>query len=111
MEHHLHEHVVEAIKGCSNMITYEPTNRPFTMTDKASITTYVGGGLSALWGVMTSQEFGILAGVFIGVVGLLVNFYFKLRDDKYKQNDEIRKQQLHNLTIKKVADMGSTTED
>ncbi len=107
----MHEHVVEAIKGHSNMITHEPTDRTFTMTDKASITTYVGGGFSALWGVMTSQEFGILAGVFIGVVGLLVNFYFKLRDDKYKQAEEIRKQQLHNLTIREMAEMGSTNED
>lgn len=111
MEHHLHDHVVEAIKGHSTMITYEPTNRTFTMTDKASITTYIGGSLSAVYGFLSSQGFGVIAGVSIGALGLVVNIYFKLRDDKYKQNDEIRKQQLHNLTIREMAEMGSANED
>jgi len=91
----LHNHVVDPTEGHNNMHPYEQTNRPFSMTDKASMTTYAGSALSAVWGVMTSQEFGILAGVLIGVVGLLVNFYFKLRDDRYKQAEELRKQQLH----------------
>ncbi|ANB27217.1 hypothetical protein A6F57_19760 [Alteromonas stellipolaris] len=77
------------------MHTYDQPNRYASMTDKASMTTYAGSALSAVWGVMTSQEFGILAGVIIAVAGLLVNFYFKMRDDKYKQAEEIRKQQLH----------------
>lgn len=91
----MHNHVVDPTEGHNNMHAYEQTNRPFSMTDKASMTTYAGSALSAVWGVMTSQEFGILAGVLIGVVGLLVNFYFKLRDDRYKQAEELRKQQLH----------------
>ncbi|WP_197724994.1 holin [Alteromonas sp. 76-1] len=91
----MHNHVVDPTEGHNNMHTYDDTNRPFTMTDKASMTTYAGSALSAVWGVMTSQEFGILAGVLIGVVGLLVNIYFKLRDDRYKQAEEFRKQQLH----------------
>lgn len=77
------------------MHTYDQPNRQASMTDKASITTYVGSSLSAFYGFLFSQEFGVIAGVSIGALGLLVNIYFKLRDDKYKQADQVRKQQLH----------------
>lgn len=75
-----------------------------SMADKASITTYIGGGISAFWGIVTSQEFGILIGMLVGIAGLCVNYYFKKRDDKYKQAEEMRKQQLHEITLKTMAD-------
>lgn len=75
-----------------------------SMADKASITTYIGGGISAFWGLVTSQEFGILIGMLVGIAGLCVNYYFKKRDDKYKQAEEMRKQQLHEITLKTMAD-------
>jgi hypothetical protein len=40
----------------------------------------------------------------VGIAGLCVNYYFKKRDDKYKQAEEMRKQQLHEITLKTMAD-------
>ena len=40
------------------------------MADKSSIATYIGGGISAFWGILTSQEFGILIGMLVGIAGL-----------------------------------------
>lgn len=72
-------------------------NSPFdherSMIDKSSTVTYASGTLTALWGFVTSQEFGIFAGVLIGLLGLLVNIY-------YKQKDEKRKQEIHALQFK-----------
>lgn len=75
-----------------------------SMADKSSITTYIGGGISAAWGILTSQEFGIVFGMLVGVAGLCLNYYFKKRDDKYKLAEERRKQELHELTIKAMAE-------
>lgn len=47
----------------------------------ASKTTYAGASLTvSSW--LLSSEFGVLVGILIGVVGLAVNIYFKLRDDR-----------------------------
>ena len=43
------------------------------MADKSSITTYIGGGISAFWGFLASQEFGIIFGMLIGAAGLCLN--------------------------------------
>jgi hypothetical protein len=86
------------------MNLHSPTIDNKSMADKASITTYIGGGISAFWGLVTSQEFGILIGMLVGIAGLCVNYYFKKRDDKYKQAEEMRKQQLHEITLKTMAD-------
>lgn len=86
------------------MNLHSPTIDNKSMADKASITTYIGGGISAFWGLVTSQEFGILIGMLVGIAGLCVNYYFKKRDDKYKQAEEMRKQQLHEITLKNMAD-------
>lgn len=75
-----------------------------SMADKSSITTYIGGGISAAWGILTSQEFGIVFGMLVGIAGLCLNYYFKKRDDKYKLAEERRKQELHELTIKAMAE-------
>lgn len=43
--------------------------------------TYVGaGGSVAGWAL--SSQFGVLAGVVLGIVGLAVNWYFRNRADK-----------------------------
>lgn len=42
----------------------------------------IAGSAGTLVGWITSSDFGVLAGIFIGVVGLLVNWYFKHRQDK-----------------------------
>lgn len=46
--------------------------------------TYAGAGTSVA-GWLFSSEFGMLAGLFLGVVGLLVNVYFKRRQDAREQ--------------------------
>jgi hypothetical protein len=74
------------------------------MADKASITTYIGGGISAAWGLVTSQEFGILIGMLVGIAGLCVNYYFKKREDSYKRAEERRKQELYEITLKTMAE-------
>lgn len=74
------------------------------MADKSSITTYIGGGISAFWGFLASQEFGIIFGMLIGAAGLCLNYYFKKRDDRYKLADERRKQELHEITIRAMAE-------
>lgn len=71
-----------------------------SMTDKASALTYTSGALTALWGFVTSQEFGILAGVLIGLAGFAVNWYYKQKDEARKQEDERRKEELHQLKLK-----------
>lgn len=46
--------------------------------------TFTGATTSVLaW--FTSSEFGVLAGVALGVLGLLVNWYFKNRTDRRDQ--------------------------
>jgi len=78
------------------------------MADKSAITTYIGGGISAFWGFLASQEFGIVFGVLVSVVGLSMNYYFKKREDKRQQAEERRKQELHAITLKTMA---KNTED
>jgi uncharacterized membrane protein YuzA (DUF378 family) len=85
------------------MNLHSPTLDNKSMADKASITTYIGGGISAFFGFITSQEFGILFGMVIGIAGLFMNYYFKKREDKYKQAEEMRKQQLHEITLQNMA--------
>lgn len=46
--------------------------------------TYAGAGTTvASW--FLSSQFGVLAGIVLGVVGLLVNVYFKRRQDERDQ--------------------------
>tara|TARA_Y100000780_G_scaffold109857_1_gene99264 strand:- start:1481 stop:1786 length:306 start_codon:yes stop_codon:yes gene_type:complete len=78
------------------------------MIDKASATTYTSGALTALWGFVTSQQFGILAGVLIGLAGLMVNYLHKQKDLAFKAADERRKQELHEITIRQ---MGEKSQD
>lgn len=47
----------------------------------ASKATYAGASLTvSSW--LLSSEFGVLVGVLIGLIGLVVNIYFKFRDDR-----------------------------
>ena len=71
-----------------------------SMSDKSSIATYIGGGISAFWGFLASQEFGIVFGVLVSAVGLSMNYYFKRREDKHQQAEERRKRELHDVTLR-----------
>lgn len=44
----------------------------------ASTTTY-GGGISAFIFGLNSQEVGVVGGLIIGILGLIVNVYFKYK--------------------------------
>jgi len=48
--------------------------------------TYTGAGLSA-FGWLTSSEAGVVIGILLGVIGLVVNLYFKHREDKRQQQE------------------------
>lgn len=55
-----------------------------TLAAAGSKATYAGAGTSLLsW--LASSEAGVVFGIVLGVVGLLVNLYFKWRDDKRQQ--------------------------
>lgn len=60
----------------------------------ASKSTYTGSGLM-IGGWLLSSEAAVLVGMVLGVLGFLVNLYFKVKQDK-------REQALHDETIKKL---------
>lgn len=45
------------------------------------------GAATSLWGWITSSQFGVVAGVFIGIAGLALNWYFKRRTDQREQRE------------------------
>ena len=63
-----------------------------TMAAVGSKATYTGATTSVLGWIMSS-EFGVLVGIILGVGGFLVNWYYKHKEDK-------RKQELHELNMK-----------
>lgn len=58
--------------------------------------TYAGSAGSVL-GWMASSEGGVVIGIMVGVVGLLVNVWFKAREDR-------RQQEEHDLRMKALED-------
>lgn len=46
--------------------------------------TYGGAGASVV-GWVLSNEFAVLVGLIVGVLGLIVNWYFKLKQDRREQ--------------------------
>lgn len=69
---------------------------PINMTDKPSIITYIAGGLTGLWGMMTFEHIVAITGILIGVTGLAVNTYYKHKQDKREQERHVRfMQSLH----------------
>lgn len=63
--------------------------------------TYAGAGASVA-GWLFSSEFGVLAGIVLGVAGLLVNIYFRRLQDRREQREhEARMRKL----VTKPADL------
>lgn len=54
------------------------------VSSAASKVTYAGSG-TAVTSWFFSSEFGVLCGIVLGVAGLAVNVWFKLRDDRRLQ--------------------------
>lgn len=55
-----------------------------TMATIGSKATYTGA-TSSIIGWLVSSEFGVLVGVFIGLAGLFINWYYKHRQDKREE--------------------------
>lgn len=61
-----------------------------TMAAVGSKATYTGASASVL-GWMISSEFGVLFGLFLGLVGLCVNWFYKHKEDKRQQAEHDRR--------------------
>lgn len=65
-----------------------------TMATVGSKATY-GGASATVASWFLSSEFGMLMGIFIGVVGLVVNVYYKHKEDKRRQEEHDRRMGLY----------------
>ena len=65
-----------------------------TMAAIGSKATYTGAGASVLGWLMSSQA-GILVGIIIGVGGFLVNWYYRHKEDKRRQEEHDRRMGLY----------------
>lgn len=63
----IHEHTADAV-----------------VASVASKATYVGAGTSFI-GWLTTSEAGVAVGIILGIVGFIVNLYFKRREDRRQQ--------------------------
>jgi hypothetical protein len=69
-----------------------------TLSTAGSKATYAGAGISTVsW--ITSSEFGMLAGIVIGVVGLAINFYYSRKRDAREQAEHQLKMLLRKDTL------------
>ncbi len=55
-----------------------------TMAAIGSKATY-GGATASVIGWVLSSQFSVLVGILIGIVGLLVNWYYKAKQDRREQ--------------------------
>jgi hypothetical protein len=60
----------------------------------ASKSTYTGAGLT-ITGWLLSSEAAILVGMVVGILGLCINFIFRLREDR-------RQERLHQERLRKL---------
>lgn len=61
-----------------------------TMAAVGSKATYTGASASVL-GWIISSEFGVLFGLFLGVAGLGINWFYKHKEDKRQQAEHDRR--------------------
>ena len=60
----------------------------------ASKSTYTGAG-TMLLGWVTSSQFAVIFGLFLGLAGLAVNWYYRYRTDK-------REAEAHDLRVRRL---------
>lgn len=65
-----------------------------TLASVGSKATYTGATTSVLSWVLSS-EFGILLGVFLGIGGFMVNWYYKAKQDRREQVEHERRMGLY----------------
>lgn len=61
-----------------------------TMAALGSKATYTGASTSIV-GWFLSSQFGVLAGILIGIAGLCVNWYYKHKQDKREEAEHKRR--------------------
>lgn len=61
-----------------------------TLAAAGSKATYGGAGASVV-GWLMSSEFGVVAGIIIGIAGFCVNWYYRHKQDKREQEEHERK--------------------
>jgi len=76
----LHEHTVDTVAS--------------SVASVASKATYVGAGTSFI-GWLATSEAGVVVGILLGVIGFVVNFYFKRREDR-------RQQEVHDAQMRAI---------
>jgi hypothetical protein len=55
---------------------------------------YGGGGTAFISGLI-SNEVGVIVGIVVGVTGLLVNWYYKAKQDRRDQVEHDRRMSMH----------------
>lgn len=65
-----------------------------TMAAIGSKATYTGAGASVM-GWVFSSEFGVLFGIFLGLSGLAINWYYKAKADRREQAEHDRRMGLY----------------
>ena len=65
-----------------------------TLASVGAKATYTGATTSVLSWVLSS-EFGILLGVFLGIGGFMVNWYYKAKQDRREQVEHERRMGLY----------------
>jgi hypothetical protein len=65
-----------------------------TMAAVGSKATY-GGASTSVVSWLLSSEFGILMGILIGLSGLMINWYYRHKEDKRRQEEHERKLRLY----------------
>ena len=61
-----------------------------TLAAAGSKATYGGAGASVV-GWLMSSEFGVVAGIIIGIAGFCVNWYYRHKQDRREQEEHERK--------------------
>lgn len=64
-----------------------------TLAAAGSKATYAGAG-TTVTGWLLSSEFGVLAGILIGVCGLCIQWYYRHKQDKREQAEHDRRMGL-----------------
>lgn len=68
----------------------------------ASTITYFGAS-TGLVGWAASIDILTWLGVAIAILGFIVNFYYKIRDDRRANRAELRAEELHRLEIMRIS--------
>ncbi|CAN7536502.1 holin [Variovorax sp. LjRoot130] len=72
-----------------------------TVAAAGSKVTYTGAGASvASW--LLSSEFGVAAGLLLGIAGLLVNIYFKRQENLRQQARDEREKEEHQARMRRL---------